>query len=119
MTRTEMITEIAKQAHCSKRLVRKKLFQLLTRFKKNDYQSYKRLKFKQSFLNRNTDWHDWYEWRDKCDNGLIDNWTFWRTPNVFEVAFFSSGCVVLFRVEEVYDDGYQNIGTCGARLYNY
>ena len=116
MTRTEMIREIANQANCSKRLVRKKLFQLSARFKKDRY---KRLRFNQAFLDKNTEWLDRQELHDKWKNGLIDSQTFWRMPNTFEVAFFPSGCVVLFTVEAIDTDGYRHTDTCGARLYNF
>ena len=116
MIRSEMIREIAKQANCSKRLVRKRLFQLSAKFK-NDRNRY--LKFNQAFLDKGTEWCDYQVLHEKCKNNLINNMTFWRTPNVFEVVFFPSGCVVLFRVEAIDEDGYRDIDTCGCRLYSF
>lgn len=116
MNRTEMIHEIAKQSGCSKRLVRKKLFQLSAKFKKD---CYKHLRFNQAFLDKNTEWLDRQDLHDKWKNGLIDSETFWKMSNTFEVAFFPSGCTVFFTVEAVCDDGYHDTDYCGARLYNY
>lgn len=119
MNRTEMIREIAKQAGCSKRLVRKRLFQLSTRFKKERY--YKRYKFNEAFFDKNTDWKDVEKLRKDVKNGVIGNSDFWRIANRFEVAFFPSGCVVLFWVDSFYEDepDYIDVDSCGARLYNY
>ena len=116
MTRTEMIREIANQANCSKRLVRKKLFELSARTKKDHI--FRRFNFNQAFLNKATNWRD----HDK----LIDSWRSgdksenpWKTPNLFEVTFFPSGCVVLLYTQCFDDDGYHYVDYCGTRLYNY
>lgn len=121
MTRKEMIESIAEQAGCSKRLVRKKLFELSAKFKRD--KRYKNLRFNQAFLDKTTNWRDWNEVHDSWKKGeLDDGYTPWRIPNLFEVAYFPTGCSVLFRVE-VFDEEehwlFPLIDYCGTRLYSF
>ena len=104
MTRKQMIETIAKEARCSKRLVRKKLF--------NRYLELKKMRpnilFYKAFLDKNTDWYNRNE-------GKKD----WTKPNAFEVVFVSSGCVVLFRNISWIYHGEIAETDCGVRLYNW
>lgn len=103
MTRKEMIAEIARDACCSKRLVRKKLFARYIELKK----THPDILFYKAFMNKDTDWRNWRRRED------------WRTPNLFEVCFFPSGCVVLFHnVERLYDGEIEH-SDCGVRLYSW
>ena len=103
MTRKQMIETIAKEAGCSKRLVRKKLFNRYLELKKN----WPDILFYKAFLDKNTDWQ-------KFGNGKKN----WRLPNLFDVVFLPSGCVVLFHnIDRIYD-GEITQGECGVRLYN-
>lgn len=116
MNRKEMIETIAKQAGCSKRLVRKKLFQISARFKRE----YKTTLFNRAFLNKSTDWKDFQDlyndWIKDKENVISP----WRVTNQFEVIYFPSGCNVMFKVDELYDgEILEALGDCGARLYNY
>ena len=104
MTRKQMIETIAKEAGCSKRLVRKKLFNRYLQLKK----TCPHILFYKTFLDKNT---NWVKFKDK-------DWN-WRTPNVFEVAFFPSGCIVLFRNIDAMYDGELTTRDCGARLYSW
>lgn len=114
MTRKEMIETIAKKAGCSKRLVRKRLFQLSARNKRY----YTETLFNRAFLNKSTDWVDWEELHEKWkqDKTVIP----WQQTNTFEVAAFPIGVIVLFRVDEMYDrEIMKGFGQCGCRLYNF
>lgn len=121
MTRSDMINEIAKQAHCSKRLVRKKLFQRSAEFRRNP--RYKHVKFNQAFLDKNTDWNSYQEIHDKWKNKTLEpGATPWTMPNLFDVAYFPSGCVIMMRINvEHYEEGciYIDQDWVGARLYGY
>lgn len=113
MTRKEMIERIAEEAGCSKRLVRKKLFKYASELKGH----YWRSEFTRAFLNKNTEWRDFYDVRDawkKGDKSLNP----WRTVNTFEVCHFVSGFVVLFKVKRVIQD-YETVDTIGTRLYSF
>ena len=100
MNRNQMITAIAKEAGCSKRLVRKKLFKRYLELKK----LYPDILFYKAFLDKNTDWHNFNEDHD-----------FYR-KNAFDVCFFTSGCVVLFHnIDTINGDG----EVIGERLYNF
>ena len=116
MTRKEMIETIAKQANCSKRLVRKKLFQISARFKRE----HKSILFNQAFLTKSTDWKDFHELYDIWKKDRINNINPWSVTNQFEVIYLPSGCNVMFRVD-LLDDGeiWKALGDCGARLYSY
>lgn len=115
MTRKEMIETIAKQAGCSKRLVRKKLFQLSARKKR----WYKEILFNQAFLSKTTDWLDWEEEHKRWEKDKSSVCP-WRLTNTFEVASFPTGVNVLFRVDECCDGYiYHGFGSCGCRLYSY
>lgn len=114
MKRKEMIEEIAKQAGCSKRLVRKKLFNRSAEVKRR----YRDIKFNEVFLDPDTNWLD--------KSLLLQNWRNgdrtidpFRTENTFEVCFFPSGCIVLFTVGYVYPDGYTATQEFGTRLYSW
>ena len=109
MTRKEMIEEIARQAGCSKRLVRKRLFSRSAGFKWHP--------FGKSFLNANTDWLDKNVLRQNWKNGNKDIDPY-STPNTFDVGFFPSGCIVLFNVEIIDSDGYRHVDSIGARLHS-
>ena len=104
MTRKQMIEAIAKEAGCSKRLVRKKLF--------NRYLELKEMRpdilFYKTFLNKDT---NWVKFKEK-------DWN-WRDPNSFEVIFLPSGCVVFFRNIDMIYDGELTTTDCGVRLYNW
>lgn len=115
MTRKEMIETIAKQAGCSKRPVRKKLFQLSARLKRR----YKEVLFNQAFLSETTNRLDWEEEYKKWKNDK-SSVSPRRLTNTFEVASFPTGVNVLFRVDECCD-GYidHGLGSCGCRLYSY
>lgn len=114
MTRKEMIETIAKQAGCSKRLVRKQLFARSAELKRR----YRDIKFNEAFLNPSTNWLDKDELRKAWSNGNREIRP-WGTPFVFDVCLFPSGCVVMFEVERVYPDGYRTTDTIGARLYSW
>lgn len=118
MTRKEMIEEIAKQAECSKRLVRKKLFQLSSRFKKDARR--KNVLFNQAFLCHSTDWKDGNEMMKEWIKDRSGENPF-KISNQFEVIYFPTGCNVLFKVDEVDENGelWKALGSCGVRLYNY
>lgn len=121
MTRSEMITEIAKQAHCSKRLVRKKLFQRSAEFRRNP--RYKHIKFNQAFLNKNTDWKSYQEIHDKWKNKMLESGlTPWTMPNLFDVAYFSYGCIIVMRINVEYREAgckYIKQDWIGTHLYSY
>lgn len=120
MTRKEMIETIAKQAGCSKRLVRKKLFQMSSRSKRD--RRYNRLKFNEAFLDRTTDWQDWYEVHDAWKKGDHSGKSPFEIPNLFEVCYFPSGCNIMLRIEHYYGEGWEEFSTiewCGTRLYNF
>ena len=116
MTRKEMIETISKQANCSKRLVRKKLFWISARFKRE----HKEILFNQVFLNKSTDWKDFDElynvWVKNDRKGVSP----WNVTNRFEVVYFQTGCNVLFTVN-LFDENeiWETLGDCGVRLYNY
>ncbi len=114
MTRKEMIEEIAKQAGCSKRLVRKKLFSRSAELKRR----HKEYKFNEAFLNPATNWLDKNELEEAWRNGNREVCP-WRIPNTFEVIFLPSGCVVLFAVERICSDGFMTISDIGTRLYTW
>lgn len=104
MNRKQMIETIAKEAGCSKRLVRKKLFRRYLELKK----TCPNILFYKVFLDKNTEWHNFNEEHD------------FRTKNTFEVCFFPSGCVVLFKnIDIVYKDGEVGTETVGERLYSF
>ena len=116
MTRKEMIESIAKQAQCSKRLVRKKLFQMSARFRRER----KDILFNQAFLNKSADWKDFYELYDEWKKNNKEGDSPWRIPNQFEVIYFPSGCNVMFRVNQICDgEIWEAMGECGVRLYSY
>lgn len=116
MTRKEMIESIAKQANCSKRLVRKKLFQMSARFRRER----KDILFNQAFLEKSTDWKDFYELYDEWKKKNKEGGSPWRVSNQFQVIYFPSGCNVIFRVNQIYDgEIWEAMGDCGVRLYNY
>lgn len=116
MNRKEMIESIAKQANCSKRLVRKKLFELSARFRR----SRKDILFNQAFLEKSTDWKDFYELHDEWIKNDKKSEAPFRISNQFEVIYFPTGCNVMFRVDEIYDgEIWEASGQCGTRLYNY
>ena len=99
-----MIARIAEQAGCSKRLVRRKLFNRYLELKRN----LPDILFYRVFLDKNTDWHDFNEDHD------------YRRKNAFDVCFFTTGCVVLFRnIDRIYTDGKIGQETVGERLYNF
>ena len=105
MTRKQMIETIAKEAGCSKRLVRKKLF--------NRYLELKKMRpdilFYKAFLDKNTDWYNRNE-------GEKD----WTRPNSFDVFGVTSGCVVLFNnIDRKTRDGEIENCQCGVRLYSW
>ena len=104
MTRKEMIETIAKEAGCSKRLVRKKLFNRYLELKKY----FPDILFYKVFLDKNTDWHNW-------NTGERD----WRQTNSFDVCCFPSGCVVLFHNVERIWDGEVTTWDVGAKLYSF
>jgi len=114
MTRKEMIEEIAKQAGCSKRLVRKKLFRRSAELKR----CYRDIKFNEAFLNPSTNWLDKEELEKAWKNG-DRNIRPWGTPFTFDVVFLPSGCIVLLKVERVCSDGYRTTDSIGARLYSW
>ena len=104
MTRKQMIEAIAKDAGCSKRLVRKTLFNRYLELKKY----YPEILFYKTFLNKNTDWIDY--------NEDLKNWD---RPNAFDVSFFPSGCVVLFHnIDRMHNDEIEK-ETIGAKLYSW
>ncbi len=115
MTRKEIIETIAKKAGCSKRLVRKKLFQLSAREKRY----YKDTLFNQAFLSRTTNWLDWEEEHEKwMDDKSRENP--YKLTNTFEVIDLTSGVNVLFRVDKIYDGEIcPGFGSCGCRLYSH
>lgn len=121
MTRKEMIEAIAEQAGCSKRLVRKKLFELSARFKRD--KRYKNLRFNQAFLDKTTNWRDWHEVHAAWNKGELGEREIpWTMPNLFEVAYFPSGCNVMLRIESWYEEDnevFQDVDWCGTRLYNF
>ena len=112
--RKEMIAEIARQAGCSKRLVRKKLFSRSAELKRR----HRDIKFNDVFLNSTTNWLDENVLKQKWREG-DRNVSPYQTPNTFDVSFFPSGCVVLFAVKHIYEDGFQDIRTVGTRLYSF
>lgn len=114
MKRKEMIENISQQAGCSKRLVRKKLFSRSAECKRR----YKQYKFNDAFLKKDTNWLDQNQLKETWRNGNKEIKP-WITPNTFEVIFLPSGCVVLFQVEYVCSDGFTEIRSIGARLYNW
>lgn len=105
MTRKEMIETIAKESGCSKRHIRKILFNRYLELKKIN----PRLLFYKAFLDKNTDWHNF-------NVGEKD----WRRPNQFDVFCVPSGCVVIFKnIDEIYKNGDIIQTDCGARLYKF
>ena len=115
MTRKEMIETIAQQANCSKRKVRKKLFQLSARMKQKRFEH---IKFNEAFLNANTDWKDFQEVYEEWKSGKLSR-SPWRIVNRFETIYFPTGCNVMFDVASTDDDLYPMIESCGTRLYNF
>ena len=112
MNRKQMIETIAQEAGCSKRLVRKKLFGRSAELKRK----YKNVKFNEAFLDSRTDWIN--------KEDLMENWKDgkrninpWKQPNTFDVCYFPSGCVVMFNVKHVDNDGYEYTDNFGTRLY--
>lgn len=103
MNRKQMIETIAKEAGCSKRLVRKKLFARCAEIKR----LYPDILFEKEFLNKDADWQPFRPTKD------------WRRKYTFDVFFLPSGCVVLFRnVDRIYDA--ETVQTeIGTRLYNF
>lgn len=102
MTRKEMIIAIANDAGCSRRLVRKKLFERCVELKK----THPEILFYKAFLDKNTDWV-----RNAYKN--------WETKNRFEVFGLPSGMVVMFYgIERIYD-GDIWYTDCGARLWTW
>lgn len=112
MTRKEMIEEIAKEAGCSKRLVRKKLFEL-SAWKKNNF---KNILFNKVFLSKSTDWANYSELLEESKQDITAPFP-WRNSNTFEVIQVPSGIVVMFTVPEIFrDEEWDNWGECGCKL---